>query len=234
MLRMAIGLHRHPGAAAVAASATSTGSTRSSTSRSRSPPWRAIGTAPSRATSTSSPGRTRRRRRNLFAISIPRGSSLVLTHDLDGLFKGLKDVPPSERPPVLPVFFAFRIMLAIGFFMIAAALVRRVAVVARPPVRDALVPAHHGARLVDRLRRRDRRLGRDRERTPALDRARHSAHRRCDLAGAGAPASPARSRCSCSSTASCSAMGIYYINRLIARGPRSRDRSRRARCRAGP
>jgi cytochrome bd ubiquinol oxidase subunit I len=59
---------------------------------------------------------------NRFAISIPRGSSLVLTHDPNGLFPGLKSVPASERPPVPSVFFAFRIMLGIGFFMIAAAL----------------------------------------------------------------------------------------------------------------
>jgi cytochrome d ubiquinol oxidase subunit I len=60
--------------------------------------------------------------RNLFAISIPRGSSLILTHDPNGLFPGLASVPPQDRPPVKPVFFAFRIMLAIGFYMIAAAL----------------------------------------------------------------------------------------------------------------
>jgi cytochrome d ubiquinol oxidase subunit I len=60
--------------------------------------------------------------RNRFELSIPRGASLILTHDPDGLFRGLKDVPPQNRPPVLPVFFAFRIMLAIGFFMIAASL----------------------------------------------------------------------------------------------------------------
>ena len=59
---------------------------------------------------------------NRFAISIPRGSSLVLTHRTDGLFPGLNSVPASDRPPVKVVFFAFRIMLAIGFFMIAAAL----------------------------------------------------------------------------------------------------------------
>jgi cytochrome bd ubiquinol oxidase subunit I len=34
----------------------------------------------------------------------------------------LKDVPPQDRPPLLNVFFAFRAMLAVGFFMIAAAL----------------------------------------------------------------------------------------------------------------
>jgi cytochrome d ubiquinol oxidase subunit I len=59
---------------------------------------------------------------NRYAISIPRGSSLVLTHDPNGLFPGLKDVRPADRPPVIPVFFAFRVMIAIGFFMPAAVL----------------------------------------------------------------------------------------------------------------
>jgi len=59
---------------------------------------------------------------NRFSIAIPHGSSLVLTHSLDGLFPGLKSVPAAERPPVPLVFFAFRVMLAAGFFMIAAAL----------------------------------------------------------------------------------------------------------------
>jgi cytochrome d ubiquinol oxidase subunit I len=59
---------------------------------------------------------------NRFAISIPHGSSLILTHQWNGLFPGLKDVPPGDRPPLVSVFFAFRIMIAIGFFMAAAAL----------------------------------------------------------------------------------------------------------------
>ncbi|CAL8968521.1 cytochrome ubiquinol oxidase subunit I [Rhodoplanes serenus] len=59
---------------------------------------------------------------NRFAISIPRGASLVLTHDPNGLFPGLTSVPPQDRPPVKNVFFAFRIMLAIGFAMIAVAI----------------------------------------------------------------------------------------------------------------
>ena len=41
---------------------------------------------------------------------------------MNGLFPGLNSVPASERPPVKTVFFAFRIMLGIGLFMIAAAL----------------------------------------------------------------------------------------------------------------
>jgi cytochrome d ubiquinol oxidase subunit I len=60
--------------------------------------------------------------RNDFALSIPNAGSLILTHRLNGLIIGLKDVAPQNRPPVKTVFFAFRIMLAIGFFMIAAAL----------------------------------------------------------------------------------------------------------------
>jgi len=59
---------------------------------------------------------------NRYAISIPHGASLVLTHSWNGLVPGLKSVPPSERPPVVPPFFAFRIMVGIGLLMIAAAL----------------------------------------------------------------------------------------------------------------
>jgi cytochrome bd ubiquinol oxidase subunit I len=58
---------------------------------------------------------------NRFAITIPHGASLVLTHSWDGLFPGLKSVSPSDRPPVLPPFFAFRIMVGIGLLMILAA-----------------------------------------------------------------------------------------------------------------
>jgi cytochrome d ubiquinol oxidase subunit I len=59
---------------------------------------------------------------NRFALSIPNAASLLLTHSSDGLFPGLKDVPPQDRPVVPLVFFAFRIMVAIGLFMIATAL----------------------------------------------------------------------------------------------------------------
>jgi cytochrome d ubiquinol oxidase subunit I len=59
---------------------------------------------------------------NRYAITIPHGASLVLTHSWNGLFPGLKSVPPSDRPPVVLPFFAFRIMVGIGLLMIAAAL----------------------------------------------------------------------------------------------------------------
>ncbi|MEJ2623070.1 MAG: cytochrome ubiquinol oxidase subunit I [Pseudolabrys sp.] len=60
---------------------------------------------------------------NDYSISIPHASSLILTHSWDGKFKGLDSVPAKDRPPVPIVFFAFRIMVALGLFMIAAACV---------------------------------------------------------------------------------------------------------------
>jgi cytochrome d ubiquinol oxidase subunit I len=59
---------------------------------------------------------------NRFAITIPHGASLLLTHSWNGLFPGLKSVPSHDRPPVLPPFFAFRIMVGIGLLMILAGL----------------------------------------------------------------------------------------------------------------
>ena len=55
---------------------------------------------------------------NLFEIAIPHAGSLILTHSFDGLYPGLKSVPRSERPPVVPVFFAFRIMVGVGVLLI--------------------------------------------------------------------------------------------------------------------
>ncbi len=57
--------------------------------------------------------------RNDFALSIPKAASLLVTHDPNGLFPGLKSVPPTDRPPVTLVFYAFRLMVLIGFAMVA-------------------------------------------------------------------------------------------------------------------
>ena len=59
---------------------------------------------------------------NRFVVAIPHGASLLLTHSWDGLFTGLKSVPPRDRPPVVLPFFAFRIMVGIGLLMIVAGL----------------------------------------------------------------------------------------------------------------
>lgn len=52
-------------------------------------------------------------------IEIPKMASLILTHSLDGEIKGLKTWPKDERPPVIWVFFAFRIMVGLGLLMVA-------------------------------------------------------------------------------------------------------------------
>ena len=55
--------------------------------------------------------------RNRFEIAIPKLASLYLTHSLDGTVQGLKDFAPADRPPVLPVFIAFRLMIAMWGIM---------------------------------------------------------------------------------------------------------------------
>jgi cytochrome d ubiquinol oxidase subunit I len=46
--------------------------------------------------------------------SIPGVLSLLGHHDIDAEVIGLKDIPKEERPPVLPTFLSFRIMVALG------------------------------------------------------------------------------------------------------------------------
>jgi cytochrome d ubiquinol oxidase subunit I len=55
-------------------------------------------------------------------IAIPRLGSLIIKHDLNGRYPGLTDFPKANRPPVLPVFFAFRIMVGVGMLLIALGL----------------------------------------------------------------------------------------------------------------
>lgn len=58
-----------------------------------------------------------------YAIEIPKLASLILTHDLNGEIKGLKEWPKEDRPNVLIVFWAFRIMVAVGMAMILTGVV---------------------------------------------------------------------------------------------------------------
>jgi cytochrome d ubiquinol oxidase subunit I len=53
-----------------------------------------------------------------YAVEIPKLSSLILTHSLDGEVKGLKEWPREDRPPVAWVFWSFRIMVGVGVLMI--------------------------------------------------------------------------------------------------------------------
>jgi len=61
--------------------------------------------------------------RNDFEIAIPNVASLILTHETDGLFQGLKQFAPEDRPPVFPVFLAFRLMVGLGLVMLAIGVV---------------------------------------------------------------------------------------------------------------
>lgn len=58
---------------------------------------------------------------NHLEIGIPRLASLILTHDADGELQGLKSVPPDQRPPALPVFWSFRVMLGMAALMLLTA-----------------------------------------------------------------------------------------------------------------
>ncbi len=61
-------------------------------------------------------------RNSVEALKIPKLLSLLSHFSTTAEVKGLKSFPKDERPPVTPVFFAFRIMVGIGFLMILLAL----------------------------------------------------------------------------------------------------------------
>jgi cytochrome bd ubiquinol oxidase subunit I len=58
-------------------------------------------------------------KRTDYAITVPKALSLILVHSLDGEVKGLEEF--KDTPPVVPVFFAFRIMVGTGMLMLALA-----------------------------------------------------------------------------------------------------------------
>jgi cytochrome d ubiquinol oxidase subunit I len=60
-------------------------------------------------------------RKNNFEFGMQKGASLILTHDPNGEIKGLNEFE-GKRPPVAPVFFAFRIMVGLGMLMVAIGL----------------------------------------------------------------------------------------------------------------
>ena len=55
-----------------------------------------------------------------YAIEIPKALSFLAYSDFNAEIKGLKEVPPENRPPVAIVHFAFQIMVACGMVMIVA------------------------------------------------------------------------------------------------------------------
>jgi cytochrome d ubiquinol oxidase subunit I len=56
-------------------------------------------------------------RSNKFEVSIPHLASLIITHSWDGEIRGLKSFA-AKHPPVVPVFFGFRIMVGVALLML--------------------------------------------------------------------------------------------------------------------
>ncbi len=56
-------------------------------------------------------------RTNKYSVEIPKLSSLIITHDLNGEVKGLDDFK-GLHPPVAAVFWSFRIMIITGLTML--------------------------------------------------------------------------------------------------------------------
>lgn len=62
-------------------------------------------------------------RENRHEIGIPNGASIILKHHAEGVVPGLNDFLADDgtplHPPVNPVFWSFRVMVATGFAMLA-------------------------------------------------------------------------------------------------------------------
>ena len=54
-------------------------------------------------------------RNSVQALTVPGALSLMAGYSLDTQVKGLKDFPVDQRPPVLPLFLSFRLMVGLGF-----------------------------------------------------------------------------------------------------------------------
>ena len=63
---------------------------------------------------------------NRYELAVPTLASLILAHSRDGEVKGLNEVAAADRPNVLLVFFAFRVMVGLGFAMLGIAWVGQV------------------------------------------------------------------------------------------------------------
>lgn len=53
-----------------------------------------------------------------YAVAVPNLGGLILTHDWNGQYPGLKEFAPADRPPSAPVFWSFRIMVGLGVLML--------------------------------------------------------------------------------------------------------------------
>jgi cytochrome d ubiquinol oxidase subunit I len=57
-----------------------------------------------------------------YAIAFPKMGSLGLKHDMSAPMAGLDTIPKADRPPSEIIFWSFRIMVGLGFLMVALGL----------------------------------------------------------------------------------------------------------------
>jgi cytochrome d ubiquinol oxidase subunit I len=62
-------------------------------------------------------------RNSVELFGIPKLLSWVATGDKDGVYKGLKEWPKEERPPVAVTFWSFRLMVGLGVFFVVVSVV---------------------------------------------------------------------------------------------------------------
>ena len=60
----------------------------------------------------------RQEKNSIEMLRIPKGLSLLAFHEGGAMVKGLKEFPVDERPPVLPTFLSFRLMVLLGLLFI--------------------------------------------------------------------------------------------------------------------
>lgn len=58
-------------------------------------------------------------RNSIQALPVPKLLSLLAQYDPNAEVRGLRDFAPQDRPPVLPSFLSFRIMVGLGFLFVA-------------------------------------------------------------------------------------------------------------------
>jgi cytochrome d ubiquinol oxidase subunit I len=66
---------------------------------------------------------TKRQCNSVEQFCLPNMVSLLAFHDPNAEIKGLKEFPPELRPPVLPTFLSFRLMVALGTLFILLGIV---------------------------------------------------------------------------------------------------------------
>ncbi len=65
---------------------------------------------------------TANERNTVQTLSVPGALSLMAGYSADTEVRGLRDFPADQRPPVLPVFLSFRLMVGLGILFLAVSL----------------------------------------------------------------------------------------------------------------